>query len=50
MLLEKAVAKVLGGYHVLNEINLAQLMSILMSSPTVEIGYINPQKALKVFD
>lgn len=25
-------------------------MSIIMSSPTVDIGHINPQKAIKVFD
>lgn len=50
MLLEKAVAKIVGGYHAINELSLAQLMSIIMSSPTVDIGHINPQKAIKVFD
>lgn len=50
MLLEKAIAKVLGGYHLINELSLAQLMSVIMGSPTVDIGYINPLKAIKVFD
>lgn len=50
MLLEKAVAKILGGYQAINETNLAQLMNIIMGSPTVDIGYINPQKAIKAFD
>lgn len=50
MLLEKAIAKVVGGYHLINSLSLAQLMSVIMGSPTVDIGYINPQKAIKVFD
>lgn len=50
MLLQKAVAKSVGGYHIINQLSLAQLMSLLMGSPTVEIGYINPEKAIKVFD
>lgn len=50
MVLEKAVAKVVGGYHVVNELSLAQLMNIMMGSPTVDLGYVSPQKAHKIFD
>lgn len=50
MLLEKAVAKILGGYQAINANNLAQLMNIIMGSPTVDIGHVNPQKALRAFD
>jgi|LakMenEpi03Aug12_release.lakeMendotaPanAssembly.Ray.scaffolds.fasta_scaffold216449_1 hypothetical protein len=50
MLLEKAVAKILGGYHVINELSLSQLMGVIMGAPSVDIGFLNPQKGLKIFD
>jgi hypothetical protein len=50
MLLEKGVAKILGGYHIINELSISQLMGVIMGVPSVDIGFLNPKKALKIFN
>ena len=50
MILEKAIAKLLGGYHTLMNTNLSVLMQILMGYPTVDFSNLSIDNAISVFD
>lgn len=50
MILEKAVAKIFGGYHKIAGANLATLMDVVMGYPTVDFSHLSLEKALVVFE
>lgn len=50
MVLEKAIAKILGGYNNLNNCSISQLFNIIMGFPTVDFSHLTVERATKVFD
>ena len=50
MVLEKAVAKLLGGYHNIAEARISTLLNCLLGCPIVDFGSMTPKKLLKIFD
>lgn len=50
MLLEKALAKVVGSYYALNETSIADIFSMLTGCPVVSIDHITVKKLEKIFD
>ena len=50
MLLEKAIAKLLGGYHHLAEATISTILNCILGCPIVDFGLLTPSKLLKIFD
>ncbi len=50
MLLEKALAKVVGSYYALNEASISDIFSMLTGCPIVNIDHITLKKLEKIFD
>jgi hypothetical protein len=50
MLLEKALAKVVGSYYALNETSISDIFSMLTGCPIVNIDHITGKKLEKIFD
>lgn len=47
MILEKAVAKVVGGYHNIESISISKLLGIVLGCPIVSYGELTVERATK---
>lgn len=50
MVLEKAVAKILGGYYRIAEASISTLMNTILGCPIVDLSCMNPKKLIKAFE